>query len=207
MMGMTDRKTHWENVYTRSSPLGVSWYQEEPTLSLQLIRSTKLAPDAPIIDVGGGASILVDKLCDEGYNNVGVLDVSAQALGLARERLDERAGAVEWYEADITTFEPPHPFSLWHDRAVFHFLTSPDDRDKYRSVLEKALEPGGHLVIMAFAIGGPQKCSGLDVEQYDASKLSAELGHGFRLLETGHETHLTPSGNQQRFAYFHYQKS
>ena len=203
---MNDRKTHWENVYTNNPPRQVSWYQEEPTLSLNLIRSIGLAHDAFIIDVGGGASTLVDHLCDEGYTGVGVLDVSAQALGLATERLAERASTVEWYEADITTFEPPHRFSLWHDRAVFHFLSNSDDRDKYRCVLNKALEPGGHLIIMAFGLGGPQKCSGLDIVQYDADKITMELGPGFDLLETGHETHVTPSGNKQKFAFFHYKK-
>jgi len=204
---MTDRKTHWENVYSNNSPLRVSWYQEDPTLSLQLIRDTQIKHDAPIIDVGGGASILVDKLCEDGYTNVGVLDVSALALEHAKKRLAERANTVEWYEADVTTFKPPHRFALWHDRAVFHFLTSQEDRDKYCGVLKRTLEPGGHLVIMAFAIGGPEKCSGLEIVQYDDDKLMAELGSGFDLLESGHETHLTPSDKQQKFAYFHFRKS
>ena len=218
---MMDRKTHWENVYAKSSPLRVSWHQEAPTLSMQLIRSTRLALDAPMIDVGGGASMLVDTLCDEGYTNVAVLDISAQALAHARDRLADKvstgtvregslgykANTVEWYEADVTKFTPPHRFSLWHDRAVFHFLTDQADRGQYVSVLNQALEPGGHLIIMAFAIGGPKKCSGLDIVQYDADKLSAELGAGFELIETGHEMHLTPAGNQQKFAYFHFERT
>ena len=203
---MSDRKAHWENIYSKNSPQGVSWYQEEPTLSLQLIRRLQLQPDSPIIDVGGGASTLVDQLCDEGYTRVSVLDLSANALEHARERLGGKAGSVEWFVADVTGFKPPRRFSLWHDRAAFHFLTSPRDRVKYRDVLNQALEPGGHLVIMAFAIDGPRKCSGLDIVQYDADKLSTELGPGFELLDTGHDVHLTPSGKQQKFAYFHYQK-
>lgn len=201
-----DRKTHWENVYAKSSHLRVSWYQEEPALSLQLIRNTQISLDAPIIDVGGGASLLVDRLCDAGYSNLAVLDVSAQALAHAKDRLADKVSDVEWFEADVTQFNPPHRFSLWHDRAVFHFLTVQADRDQYVGVLNQALEPGGHLIIMAFAIGGPEKCSGLDIVQYDADKIMAELGSGFELLETGYETHLTPAGQQQKFAYFRFVK-
>ncbi len=231
---MIDRKTHWENVYAKSSHLRVSWYQEEPALSLQLIRRTQISLDAPIIDVGGGASLLVDRLCDAGYSNLAVLDVSAQALAHAKDRLGNKvrtgtvregslgckvrtgtvregslgckADKVEWFEADVTQFNPPHRFSLWHDRAVFHFLTDQADRDQYVGVLNQALKPGGHLIIMAFAIGGPEKCSGLDIVQYDADKLSAELGPGFELVETGHEIHHTPAGKQQKFAYFRFVK-
>ena len=200
---MADRKTHWENVYTNKSTLTVSWYQEDPALSLLLIRNTQLALDAAMIDVGGGASTLVDRLCEEAYTNVAVLDVSSSALAHAKARLAEKAKTVEWFEEDVTCFRPPHRFSLWHDRAVFHFLTTKSDRDKYISVLKQALESGGHLIIMAFATDGPVKCSGLDIVQYDANKLMAELGRGFDLLETGHEVHITPSGAEQKFAYFH----
>lgn len=204
---MMDRKTHWENVYAKSSYLRVSWYQEEPALSLQLIRSTQISLDAPIIDVGGGASLLVDRLCDAGYSNLAVLDVSAQALAHAKASLGSKVSDVQWFEADVTQFNPPHRFSLWHDRAVFHFLTDQADRDQYVGVLNQALKPGGHLIIMAFAIGGPEKCSGLDIVQYDADKLSAELGPGFELVETGYEIHQTPAGKQQKFAYFRFQKT
>ena len=200
---MIDRKAHWENVYANKSPLRVSWYQKDPDLSLQLIRNTRLALDAAIIDVGGGASTLVDKLCEQAYTNVAVLDVSANALAHAKSRLAGKANAVEWFEEDVTCFSPPHRFALWHDRAVFHFLTTKPDRDKYISVLKQSLEPGGHLIIMAFAIGGPLKCSGLDIVQYDTNKLMAELGQGFELVETGYEIHTTPSDMEQKFAYFH----
>ena len=200
---MIDRKAHWENVYANKSPLRVSWYQKDPDLSLQLIRNTRLALDAAIIDVGGGASALVDKLCEQAYTNVAVLDVSANALAHAKSRLAGKANAVEWFEEDVTCFSPPHRFSLWHDRAVFHFLTAKSDRGKYISVLKQSLEPGGHLIIMAFAIGGPLKCSGLDIVQYDTNKLMAELGQGFELVETGYEIHMTPSDMEQKFAYFH----
>lgn len=204
---MSERKQHWENVYLNKSPDEVSWFQQEPTRSLQLIRNTQLDPNAAIIDVGGGASTLVDKLCDDGYTNVGVLDVSRHALAHSRERLSEKAQDVEWYEGDITEFEPPHQFALWHDRAVFHFLTKKSDRKKYVDILKRALLPGGHLILMAFAIDGPRKCSGLDIVQYDTDKLMAELAGGFELIETGCEVHITPVGKEQKFAYFHFTRN
>jgi SAM-dependent methyltransferase len=204
---MTDRKNHWERVYRDKSPLEVSWFQENPALSLRLIKKTRIALDAPIIDVGGGASLLVDRLCEAGYSDIGVLDVSASALAHAKNRLADKTCAVNWYEADVTGFKPPKRFALWHDRAVFHFLTSGADRDSYVSVLKKALKPGGHLIMMAFAIDGPVKCSGLDIVQYDADKMKSTLGPGFELVETGHEMHITPTGNQQKFAYFRFTKS
>jgi SAM-dependent methyltransferase len=201
---MPDKKAHWENVYNKSSPLEVSWYQKEPVLSLQLIRNSRIALDAPIIDVGGGASVLVDYLCEAGYTNIEVLDIATTALAHTKERLAEKACGVEWHNTDVTKFAPLHNYSLWHDRAVFHFLTEKADREKYVGVLKQALQPGGHLIIMAFAIDGPIKCSGLEIVQYDADKLMAELGEGFELVEQGYEAHKTPAGNEQKFAYFHF---
>jgi len=204
---MTDRKEHWENVYRDKSPLEVSWFQGNPVLSLRLISETRIALDAPVIDIGGGASLLVDRLCENGYTDIGILDVSASALAHTKDRLADKACGVQWYEADVTGFKPPKQFALWHDRAVFHFLTSEADRNSYVSVLKKTLEPGGHLIIMTFAIDGPLKCSGLDIVQYDADKMKAALGSGFELVETGHETHSTPAGSQQKFAYFRFSRS
>ena len=201
---MSDRKTHWENVYRDKSPLDVSWYQKEPVLSLRLIRNTQLALNEPIIDIGGGASTLVDCLCDEGYANISVLDISAKALAHAQDRLGDKANEIEWYDEDITQFNPPHPFSLWHDRAVFHFLTDKSDRDNYVNVLKRALKTDGHLIIAAFAIGGPEKCSGLDIVQYDAEKLMTELGEGFELIEEKNEVHITPTNKEQTFTYFRF---
>lgn len=199
---MIDRKSHWEKIYKNKILMQMSWYQEEPTLSLQLIRKIQLAHDAPIIDVGGGTSLLVDYLVREGYTNVSVLDVSAKALTTARDRLGDDASNIEWLQKDVTRFTPPHRFSLWHDRAVFHFLTDKSDRENYLKALNRALEPNGHIIIATFAIGGPEKCSGLDIVQYDAEKLMAELGTGFELVETRTETHITPTNKEQRFAYF-----
>ena len=201
---MSDRATHWENVYNKNSPMTVSWYQQDPVLSLQLIRNSRIALDAALIDVGGGASVLVDYLCKQGYTNIEVLDIAGTALAHAKQRLSEIDCSVKWHNSDVLKFVPSHHYSLWHDRAVFHFLTEKADREKYVNVLKHALKPNGHLIIMAFAIGGPIKCSGLDIVQYDAEKLKAELGEGFELVETGHETHDTPTGNQQKFAYFRF---
>jgi len=201
---MSRTKQHWENVYRNKAPLEVSWYQQEPVLSLSLIDNADLSPDAAIIDVGGGASVLVDRLCDAAYTNISVLDISGSALAHAKARLKHQSNKVHWHERDITRFKPTRRYALWHDRAVFHFLTERIDKERYIDVLRQALEPRGHIIIMTFAIGGPSKCSGLDIVQYDWAKLSSELGPGFKLIETGHEVHHTPAGGQQKFAYFHF---
>lgn len=199
---MTDRKKHWEQVYTSKASQGVSWYQAEPRLSLDLIRRSGISREAPIIDVGGGASLLVDRLQADDYTQLAVLDISGAALATARQRLGAKAAAIEWYEADVTKFTAPHAFALWHDRAVFHFLTAGEDRRRYVQVLKRTLVPDGHVVMAAFAIGGPTRCSGLDVVQYDAERLLAELGHDFRLEEESTETHRTPAGKDQKFGFF-----
>ena len=201
---MFDRKTHWDKVYQNKSSLDVSWYQKEPLLSLELIHGAQLAHDEPIIDVGGGASVLVDYLCKEGFTNLAVLDISEKALSCAKQRLGDLAQDIEWYESDITQFEAPHPFSLWHDRAVFHFLTDASDRKAYVKVLKQSLRPGGCLIIAAFAIGGPEKCSGLDIVQYDSEKIATELGDEFTLIETRNELHITPANHEQKFMYFRF---
>ena len=201
-----NRKTHWEEVYNNKSPLEVSWYQKEPALSLQLIDNTGITDDAAIIDIGGGASTLVDHLQEHGYQHLAVLDISGNALASAKIRLGPAADDIEWFEADITRFDSPHLFDLWHDRAVFHFLIEARDRKQYVEILKRTLKPGGHLIMAAFAIGGPIKCSGLDIVQYDEEKLLAELGGGFKLLEKNSEVHRTPAGKEQLFAYFRFSK-
>jgi len=199
---MSERKDHWENIYQNKSPLEVSWYQQEPTLSLGLIDHCRLDKDQPIIDVGGGASVLVDRLLTRGFNNLSVLDISAQALLVTQQRLGQQADRVNWIVTDITEFQPEQHFSLWHDRAVFHFLTDPADRASYIAALHGGLKPGAHLILAAFAIGGPTKCSGLDIVQYDSDKLCKTLGDDFELLETASEIHLTPAGGEQAFQYY-----
>jgi SAM-dependent methyltransferase len=203
---MPNRKQHWEQVYTNKSALEVSWYQAEPRLSLELIQRSGLGKDAPLIDVGGGASLLVDRLRAQGYRQLAVLDISGAALAVARQRLGADASEIEWFEADVTQFVAPHPFGLWHDRAVFHFLTAADDQQRYVQVLNRTLISGGHAIMAAFALGGPTRCSGLDIVQYDAAKLMAVLGPNFHLEETPTETHLTPAGKEQQFGFYRLRK-
>ncbi|MGL5509239.1 MAG: methyltransferase domain-containing protein [Microcoleaceae cyanobacterium] len=203
---MSERKVHWENVYQTKSPMQVSWYQQQPTLSLELINHTNISKDQPIIDVGGGASVLVDYLYQQGFTNLAVLDIAGEAIALSQKRLGKIAENIQWYESDVTKFQPDRQFSLWHDRAVFHFLTDPKDRQNYRQLLAQALIPNGHLIIATFAIGGPAKCSGLDIIQYDAEKLRIELGDHFQLIEAKSEIHLTPTDKEQEFIYCHFQK-
>jgi SAM-dependent methyltransferase len=204
-MSAMSREEHWNQVYRTRSIDDLSWHQRRPDLSLALIAASGVTKDAGIIDVGGGVSALVDCLLDDGFTRLAVLDLSGVALAHSRARLGARAGAVEWFEADVTTFEPPCRFGLWHDRAVFHFLTAPDDRRRYVMTLRRTLQPGGALVISTFALDGPPKCSGLDVMRYDEPSIQAELGAEFQLLEVRRETHVTPWQSEQRFVYFRFQ--
>ena len=199
---MSDRQNHWEQVYQSKESTEVSWYQEYPDQSMRMIEKVMASKADAVIDVGGGASVLIDTLLQKDYSRPAVLDISAAALKCAQQRLCERAELIEWFVADVTAFEPPHRFSLWHDRAVFHFLTAETDRKKYLAVLREALEPDAHLVIATFAEDGPEKCSGLPVERYDSEKLMRTLGDEFELLEQQVESHITPSGMEQKFNYF-----
>lgn len=201
-----NRKTHWENIYQEKSASDVSWYQVEPKLSLELIRLSQVSKHEPIIDVGGGASVLVDYLYRDSFTNLSVLDISKNALAVAKQRFDDLDISIDWIEADITQFRPLHQFALWHDRAVFHFLTEASDRERYVSVLKNSLRAGGYLVIAAFAIGGAMKCSGLEIVQYDSEKMSTELGADFKLIEERSEIHITPAKKEQKFVYFYFTK-
>ena len=200
-----NQQAHWNEVYHTKGAQGVSWFQTEPTLSLDLIKAAQVPTDAGLLDVGGGASVLVDRLLDAGWTRLGVLDISAEALTLARARLGARADRVEWFEADVTGFQPPHRFVLWHDRAVFHFLTAAEDRRAYVAALKRTLAPGGSVIIATFAPDGPPQCSGLDVVRYDERTLLAELGPDFVLRETRRESHPTPWNTVQQFIYCHLQ--
>ncbi len=184
----------------------MSWHQQEPKLSLQFIHNSNVGLDDQIIDVGGGTSLLVDYLIQSGYQNISVLDLSEHALAKSKERLGDISQNINWYATDITEFKPTQHFSLWHDRAVFHFLTSESDRKHYLQVLNQSLRPGGQLIIATFSIGGPEKCSGLDVVQYDAAKLGTELGEDFALIEEADEMHLTPLNIEQKFTYFRFSR-
>ncbi len=201
---MDSKKEHWEQVYQRRSPFEVSWYQENPTHSLSLIRNSSISHTESVIDVGGGASQLVDTLLQEGYQNLTILDISATALEHARNRLGAAADNVHWIESDITRFIPSQQFALWHDRAVFHFLTEAADRAQYIDALKQGLQPGGHLIIAAFSPDGPTQCSELDIVQYDKDKMVRTLGRDFELLEQTSEAHTTPANKIQHFNYFHF---
>jgi SAM-dependent methyltransferase len=195
------RKAHWERVYATKQPTEASWYEPVPARSLDLIRATGEPLAAPILDVGGGASTLVDHLLRAGYSDVSVLDVAADALDHARARLGNAAARVTWIEADITRFRSARAFAIWHDRAVFHFLTEADDRERYLGVLRRTLRAGGHLVLATFGPEGPTRCSGLAVRRYSERELSALLGPGFALRLHQLEEHRTPMGTVQQFLY------
>ena len=203
-MDRTQRKAHWEEVYGSRLAVETSWYQAVPETSLALIVRSGVGREAPLIDIGGGASLLVDHLLESGYSDLTVLDVSAAALRQAQQRLGSRAAQVEWLECDVTALEPQRRYALWHDRAAFHFLTDAEDRRRYVAALRRALQPGGQVVIAAFTPDGPTRCSGLDIVRYDAAGLAAELGAGFRLEEECRETHRTPAGREQRFGFYRF---
>ena len=193
-----ERASHWNRVWSEREATGVSWYQPHPGLSLRLIETAGLPEGSRVLDVGGGASSLVDRLLDLRYRP-GVLDVSEEALARARERLGARAMQVEWYQADVTRWNPPHRWELWHDRATLHFLTDERDRLAYRATLLRALRPVGCAVIAEFAPDGPTTCSGLPVHRWSAEGLEAFLDPELRIEEKASEEHVTPKGAVQRF--------
>jgi len=197
-----DAQSHWDKVWAIRRPETLSWYSPHLELSLSLIARVASSLAAPIIDVGGGASTLVDDLLLHGYENVTVLDISKEALDIARRRLDTNAGRAHWIVADILDAKlEPNAYEIWHDRAVFHFLTQPEDRANYMRQLTQALKPGGHLIIGTFGPAGPPTCSGLDVVRYDEEALQKEFGKQFHLIEGSCELHHTPEGITQEFLY------
>jgi len=200
-MAQQGRQAHWEGVYTSKSESEVSWFQESPAPSLSLLRDIGAGAGSAIIDIGGGASRLVDHLLDQGFSDVTVLDVSAAALEAAKARLGARAARAHWLVADVTTWQPSRTFDIWHDRAAFHFLTEARDREAYVARLQQALKMDGHAIIATFAMDGPEKCSGLPVMRYDADLLGETLGSGFKLLQSLRHDHATPWGSQQRFQF------
>lgn len=197
----------WDEAYRRKRPDELSWYQARPALSLELIGATGVDRDARILDVGGGTSMLVDALLDRGFRRLGVLDISAVALDLARERLGRRADAVEWIHADVLDFEPDEPWTVWHDRAVLHFLVSAEDRSRYRDALYHSIVPGGHAIIATFAPHGPRSCSGFPTLRLSPEQIAHEVGEGVELVEGRSEDHTTPTGVVQPFAYARLRRS
>jgi SAM-dependent methyltransferase len=191
---------HWNSVYGSKAPNEVSWYQADPTLSLRLIADVCPA-NGRVIDVGGGASVLVDRLVQSGYQRPAVLDVSELALERAKARLGQHAPQVEWIVADVTSAPEIGQFDVWHDRAVFHFLTDEEDRKRYVSLAVRSLRPDGHLILATFAPDGPTRCSGLEVRRYDGQAALRELVPSFALIREYREVHTTPAGTQQSFFY------
>jgi SAM-dependent methyltransferase len=195
------RGGHWDGVYRRKAETQVSWFEPTPQVSLSLLESVGAGPGHSVIDVGGGASRLVDELVRRGYRDVAVLDIARSALQAARERLGEGAAAVDWINADVREWTPRRAYDVWHDRAAFHFLLSESDRRAYHDRLLAALRSGGHVIIGTFAADGPERCSGLPVVRHDAEALSAFLGPSFRPVTSLKHAHTTPSGATQRFQF------
>ncbi len=197
-----DAKTHWETVYSKKAPEAVSWYRPHLETSLALIARAAPESSASIVDVGGGESTLVDDLLARGYQNITILDISQTAIDVTRKRLGPAAERVHWLAADITETQlQPLAYDVWHDRAVFHFLTAPDQRVAYVRNVARAVKHGGHVIVSTFGPEGPAKCSGLDVMRYDADSLHNEFGARFRLVESSAELHQTPFGTAQQFLY------
>lgn len=193
-----DRKNHWETVYETKNPDEVSWTQKVPQISLDFIRSFGLDKASKIIDVGGGDSKLVDFLLDEEFENITVLDISGKAMERAKARLGDRAQKVKWIESDITEFEPQETYDIWHDRAAFHFLTSPEQIQTYVDLTQKTV--AGYLILGTFSKNGPKKCSGLDIKQYNEEQMETVFNH-FEKLECRAEEHTTPFGTTQNFVF------
>lgn len=197
-----DTKSHWEKVYTTKAPESVSWYRAHLETSLALIERTAVARSASIIDIGGGESTLVDDLLLRGYKNLSVLDVSQTAIEVTKKRLGSAAEQVRWLVGDIVEIELEScAYDLWHDRAVFHFLTTPERRITYVQQVTRAVKPGGHVIVSTFGPEGPTECSGLKVTRYGAESLHGEFGGRFRLVESSKELHETPFGTTQQFLY------
>jgi SAM-dependent methyltransferase len=206
-MSMLERQNHWQNVYQTKGERDVSWFQEMPSISLDLIRATGIGADASIVDIGAGASRLADALLADGYRSITVLDVSERALATSRDRLGPKAEHIGWIVADVTAWCADKSYDLWHDRATFHFLTDPGDRTAYATCVRNAVRPGGHVIIGTFAPDGPERCSGLPVVRHDASSIGGVLGSSFALIESRRHDHQTPGGTLQRFQFSRFQRS
>jgi trans-aconitate methyltransferase len=205
-MSVTDRQTHWETIYATKREDEVSWFQEWPAISVELIKSVGATLRTAVIDVGGGKSRLVDSLLRDGFRDVTVLDISAAALAAAKARLGDKAMKATWIVSDVTTWQPTRRYEIWHDRAAFHFLADPADRVAYVKRLADALAPGGYAIIGTFAIDGPEWCSGLPIVRYDAESLAGTLGAAFEWRETRRHEHRTPSGATQKFQFSVFQR-
>jgi len=204
-MSTVTKQAHWQNVYQTRDERDVSWFEERPAISLELIQATRVGVDGPIIDIGGGASRLVDALVRKGFRTITVLDLSERALAASRQRLGAQAAQISWIVADVTTWQPTENFEVWHDRAAFHFL-EPGDQSAYAARVHRAVRPGGHVIIGTFALDGPERCSGLPIARHDAASIGQVLGQSFKFVETRRHDHQTPSGVIQRFQFSRFQR-
>jgi 2-polyprenyl-3-methyl-5-hydroxy-6-metoxy-1,4-benzoquinol methylase len=202
-----NQKDHWERIYQKQTPTDVGWYQAYPATSLKLIKNTGVSIDSKIIDIGGGTSTLSEHLLQQGYQDLTVLDISGNSIKEAQSQLGEKSNRIDWIECDVTRYGFKEHYDVWHDRAVFHFLTKTEDRKGYVNSLDQALKLNGHLIIATFSLKGPPKCSGLPVVRYSQETLQYELGDNFTLVETKVEDHATPSGLKQKFIFCRFIKS
>jgi SAM-dependent methyltransferase len=200
-MTSASRQAHWQNVYETKGEREVSWFQESPVPSLELIALAGATPTSAIVDIGGGASRLIDSLLAQGYQDLTVLDLSFAALATARDRLGDDADHVKWIVADVTTWQPSERYDVWHDRAAFHFLNAHEEQTAYVKCLRHALKIGGHAIIGTFAFDGPEKCSGLAVTRHSSETIGALLGPGFRLVESRRHDHVTPWQSVQNLQF------
>ena len=197
-----DSRSHWENVYETKKADQVSWFKPHLSKSLGLILEAGIKKNDPVIDVGGGASTLADDLLREGFTDITVLDISSQSLEVTKKRLGKESSKIHWLVDDITTANlPKGRYALWHDRAVFHFLTKSEDRKKYVTIMNQSLKPQGTAIIATFSLKGPERCSGLDIVRYSAETLQAELGKNYHRMKSLEESHDTPFGTKQEFIY------
>lgn len=201
-----NRKDHWEAIYRNKRLQEVSWYQSIPETSLNFFKAYTIPKEAPILDIGGGDSLLVDYLLEMGYKNITVLDISDSAINRAKSRLGESAKRVEWIISDIVDFQPQHSYDVWHDRAAFHFLTEENEINTYLKLVEKWLRPNGYLFIGAFSVQGPKKCSGLEIQQYSENTLTQKFNKGFKQMDCFTHVHHTPFNTQQEFLYCSFQR-
>lgn len=201
-----DRKKHWETIYDTKAVNEVSWYQPLPKTSLDFIQGNTVTKDDAIIDIGGGDSFLVDHLLDLGYTNVTVLDISKNAIERAKKRLENKAEKVKWIVNDITHFEPIEKYAIWHDRAVFHFLTNASDIEKYQQITSSAIAENGKMLIGTFSESGPKKCSGIEIKQYSANVLEETFKKDFKAVECFFENHTTPFDTIQNFVFCSFEK-
>lgn len=206
-MNEQERKRHWEEIYNTKPLETVSWYQRVPEISLELIALLQIPKDAPVIDMGGGDSFLADNLLELGFTDITVLDISGNAIGRAKERLGVRASRIHWIEADATSFAPQRSYALWHDRAVFHFLTQPEQRAAYLKGAVAGIRQGGFLILGTFSDQGPLKCSGLEVRRYSTDELQREMSPFFEPVRCRNVGHNTPSGGVQDFSFCAFVKS